>query len=149
MKTTTVLAGKGMVTASFMQDCTLQASIPMLRERLERDGFLLIRDFLPALDIEKVSTPLRCGVLEFTRKAWPSQDTTHMQARHSLLLALRDDVGIPSTGRNIGLIERQDLAQSASVLAVLESPYLFKLMQDLMVRHLCGCPLVIVLCQKS
>ena len=56
-----------------------------------------------------------------------------MQARQALFCAIRDDVGAPKNRKNIGLIERQDLAQSAPLLTVLESPALFTLMQELMV----------------
>ena len=73
----------------------------------------------------------------------------HMQARQTLLFALRDAVKPHTKAKNIGLISRQDLAQSAPLLAVLESPLLFSLMQELMVRasahvslhmtHLRGC----------
>ena len=73
MKATTVLAGKGNVTASFMQESTSEANIPMLRERLDRDGYLLIRHFLLPSDIEKVSIFLSCGMNDLTRKGWPSQ----------------------------------------------------------------------------
>ncbi len=54
VKTTSVLAGKGNVKASFMLESTLEASIPELRERLNRDGYLLIRNFLSAQVVEKV-----------------------------------------------------------------------------------------------
>ena len=57
-----------------------------------------------------------------------------MQARHSLLLALRDEDGLAGKGQKIGLINRQDLACSAPLLAVLESPLLFSLMEELTVR---------------
>ena len=58
----------------------------------------------------------------------------HMQARQTLLFALRDAVKPHVKAKNIGLISRQDLARSAPLLAVLESPLLFSLMQELMVR---------------
>ena len=57
-----------------------------------------------------------------------------MQARQFLLSALRDAIEIERKSKNIGLISRQDLALSAPLLAVLESPLLFSLMQELMVR---------------
>ena len=54
MKTVSVLAGTGNITASVMLESTSEANIPELRERLDRDGYLLIRHFLPAPDVEKV-----------------------------------------------------------------------------------------------
>ena len=55
MESFKVLAGKGEVTAAYMPDSTLQATIPELRERLDRDGYLLIRHFLSVADVQKVS----------------------------------------------------------------------------------------------
>ena len=70
-RTASVLAGKGKVTASFMLDSTSEATIPELRERLDKDGYLLIRQFLSAPDIEKVSTGLDVAILQQHRKALP------------------------------------------------------------------------------
>ena len=58
----------------------------------------------------------------------------HMQARDSLLLALRAmKNGLPERKKDIGLINRQDLAHTGPLLSVLESPTLFSMMEQLMV----------------
>lgn len=60
VKTFTVLAGTGKVTASQMLESTMgreEALINQLRERLDRDGYLLIRQFLPSADILTVCIP--------------------------------------------------------------------------------------------
>ena len=64
-----------------------------------------------------------------------------MQARAFLLQALGQSDGPSSVERkHIGLISKQHLALSAPVLAVLESPLLFGIMGQLMVRVLrCTC----------
>ena len=57
-----------------------------------------------------------------------------MQARDFLLLALRAmKNGLHERKKDIGLINRQDLAHSGPLLSVLESPTLFSMMTQLMV----------------
>lgn len=58
----------------------------------------------------------------------------HTQARDSLLLALSAmKNGLPERKKDIGLINRQDLAHTRPLLSVLESPTLFSMMEQLMV----------------
>ena len=52
-----VLAGKGEVSASPMRDSTMlwiEADIIELTQRLDRDGYLWIRHFLPEKDVLQV-----------------------------------------------------------------------------------------------
>ena len=52
-----VLAGKGEVSASPMRDSTMlwiEADITELTQRLDRDGYLWIRHFLPEKDVFQV-----------------------------------------------------------------------------------------------
>ena len=139
VKTFTVLAGTGKVAASQMLESTMgweEALINELRQRLERDGYLLIRQFLPSADILTVCIPgVGRRILSYDPHHWISHTHAHLQARSFLLEALKCNLDAPpEKRRKIGLIDRQHLALSQPVLSVLESPLLFSLMEKLIVR---------------
>ncbi|KAL3139238.1 hypothetical protein ABBQ32_006007 [Trebouxia sp. C0010 RCD-2024] len=112
-----VKAGVGTVEAAQMVDSTpllLDGQNHAAKERLARDGYLLLRNFLPADRLSQAHAFL----LNELHRWKPDSCTTQ---------------GMTVAGkRNLGLLQRQDLAAAAPVKRVLEALELFELMETLM-----------------
>lgn len=117
-----VMAGTGQVRAHEMLDATpLWASgdWDRLRERLQLDGYLLLRGVLPEADVLEA----RQFLLEELRAWRPDSFQADDGGPEAKLVA---------GAAGLGLLGRQDLAAAPQVAAVLESPSLFHLMEKLL-----------------
>lgn len=117
-----VKAGTGVVQTSSMIDSTPEHAArnwAFLRQRLQQEGYLMIRNVLPSPQVMEARTFL----LEELHRSKPgcfAPGTSPSEARAA------------EGARGLGLLGRQDLAAAPPVSAVLESPALFALMQSLM-----------------
>ncbi|KAL3131169.1 hypothetical protein ABBQ38_000473 [Trebouxia sp. C0009 RCD-2024] len=112
-----VKAGVGTVEAAQMVDSAqllLDGQTQAAKERLARDGYLLLRNFMPADRLSQA----RAFLLDELHRWKPDSCTTQ---------------GMSVAGkRNLGLLQRQDLAAAAPVKRVLEALELFELMETLL-----------------
>lgn len=117
-----VKAGKGTVQASIMTDSTSEHAArnwKLLKHRLDREGYLMLRNVLSASSVIKA----RICLLE----------ELHRSKRECFAPGLPASEARAAEGAaGLGLLGRQDLAAKPPVSSVLEAPALFALMQGLL-----------------
>lgn len=117
-----VMAGTEVVQAADMRDSTdlfERSNWRQLRDRLQQDGYLMLRGVLDATSIAEA----RAFLLKELHAARPecfAPGVCCSQARAA------------EGAKALGLLSRQDLAAAPQVAAVLESPQLFQLMAGLL-----------------
>ncbi len=110
------------------------ANLDMMRSRLDRDGYLFLRDYLDASAVLEVGSQACLGQTQ-TCSPPPCINLHMVQARRAILdeLAAWKPSALKCKAKHVGLIQRQDLATSPALLRVLECRQLFQLMSDLLV----------------
>ncbi|DBA84158.1 TPA: hypothetical protein ACH3X1_006625 [Trebouxia sp. C0004] len=112
-----IKAGNGKVSAAQMIDSSalLQSGqVEAAQQRLAKDGYLLLRGYLPTARVSEA----RAHLLKELCKWKPHSCTP-------------EGTGVAGV-RDLGMLQRQDLAAATSVQHVLEAPELFHLMEDLL-----------------
>jgi len=118
-----VRAGKGVVVARQFYDSTAMYTsrdYQTLRTRLCQDGYVFLRGVLPPEDVKKACVYL--------------MDQLHLDHPHTTLADGRLQPEASCSTRPLGLLGRQDLANSKLVCAVLESPRLASLVGNLLLE---------------
>ncbi|KAJ3153007.1 hypothetical protein HDU86_005463 [Geranomyces michiganensis] len=129
---TVTAAGGCRITARRMVSTAADASPAHLASTYARDGYLLLRSFLPSADVRAarlvIVTDLRkTGHVD--RVSRDDDDDDDANEEPICAIISKDGGGGCSGGEGPSLLKRQDLATSSAVSAVLEHPKLAALMR--------------------
>ncbi|KAI8922340.1 hypothetical protein DFJ77DRAFT_446240 [Powellomyces hirtus] len=127
----TLRAGNGYITAGCLQPTPATATEATFRANFARDGYLLIRGHLPRRQVKAARAKI---VEDMTERGFVEKGSDDTKQGGQARISKPPEGCKEDVGDSPGLLQRQDLAGSPTVRAVLEHPKLKDLLQILFGR---------------